>query len=82
MNRDAVDLRKFFFDAVFESSSYVVHLGDWQRAPHRAVARSEDVVFHLADANVVAIYKFIEFGGQAVQELLNRLREQFHFSGV
>ena len=66
MNRDAVDLREFFFDAVFQRGRYVVHLGNRERASHRAMARSEDVVFHLAHSHVVTIYELIEFGGQGV----------------
>lgn len=66
MNRDAVDLREFLFDAVFESGGDVVDLGNRQPAAHRAVAGSEDVVFHLAYAHVVTVNEFVEFGRQSV----------------
>ena len=52
---DAEDLREFFFDAVFESGGDVVDLGDRERAFHGAVTGSEDAVFDLADAHVMAV---------------------------
>ena len=82
MNRDAVDLRKFFFHAVFQRGGYVVDLGNRQRAAHRAMAGSEDVVFHLSHTHVVTIYEFVKFSSQGVQEIFDRSGELFHFAGV
>src|SRR5271170_979981 len=82
MNSNAVDLRKFFFDAVFEGGGYVVDLGDREGASHRAVAGGEDVVFDLADAHVVTVYELVEFGRQSVQEIFDGARELLHFAGA
>lgn len=82
MNRYAIYLRKFFLDAVFQRGRHVVNLGNRQRAAHGAMARSENVVFHLANAHVVTIYELIKFGRQAVQELLDGAGKLFHFAGA
>src|SRR5271155_2787684 len=82
MNRDAIDLREFFLDAVFQRGGYVVDLGNGQRAPHRAMARGKDMVLDLAHADVVTIYELIKFRWQAVQKILDGSRELFHFPGA
>ena len=80
MNRDAIDLRKFFFDTVFQRGGYVMDLSNRQRAAHRAMAGSEDVVFHLANTDVVAIDELVDLGRQAVNEFFDRPRELLHFA--
>src|SRR5271155_3973743 len=82
MNRDAVDLWEFFFYAVLQRGRYVVDLGNRQRPSHRAMAGSEDVVFHLSHAHVVAIYELVEFRSQGVQKILDRSGELFHLAGA
>src|SRR5208282_1605099 len=80
MNRDSVDLRKFLLNAVFQRGGYIMHLGNRQRASHRAMAASENVMLHLADAHVMTVYELVEFGRQAVQEIFDRPGELFHFA--
>ena len=50
-----INLRKAFFDAIFERGSHFVHLSNQQRALHDAVAGDDDAVLHLAHADVVAV---------------------------
>ena len=80
MNGYAIDLREFFFHAIFEGGGDVVDLGDGQRAFHGAVAGDVDVMFDLACADVVAIHEFVEFRGQAVDEVLDGAGELLHFA--
>ena len=64
MNCQAVDLRKSFFNAVFELGRNVVYLRDWQASIHHAVARNENLVFNCPDVDVVAIRKLVILRGQ------------------
>jgi len=82
MNGDTVNLRKFLFDTVFQRDGYIMNLGNRQCASHRAMARSEYVVLHLAHAHVVTIYELVELGRQSVQKILDRFGELLHFTGA
>jgi hypothetical protein len=82
VNRDAVDLRKLFFDAIFEGGGDVVNFGDGQGAAHGAMARRENVMLDLTDADVVAVHQFVEFGRERVEELLDGAGELLHFAGA
>jgi len=79
VNGDAVNLRKLFLHTVFQRRGHVVDLRDGQLAPHRAMARNQDVVLHLAHAHVVAIHELAELQRQLVQKLFDRARKLFHF---
>ena len=79
MNREAEDLRKAFFHAIFERGRNVVDLSDGKAAVHRAVARNQDFVIDAADVNFVAVKQFVVFRLKRIQEILNRAREAFHF---
>ncbi len=57
-----------------------MHLGNGQRAAHRAMARGENMVFYLAHAHIVTVDELIEFGGQGIQKILDRAGELLHFS--
>lgn len=80
MDGDTIDLRESFFDAVFEGGGHIVDLSDGQGALHGAVAGDENVVFDLADTNVVTVHQFVEFEGQAVQKFLDGAGELLHFA--
>src|ERR1700745_1172675 len=79
MNREAEDLRKAFFHAIFERGRNVVDLSDGKAAVHRAMARNQDFVIDTADVNFVAVKQFVVFRLKRIQEILNRAREAFHF---
>ena len=68
MNGDAGDLRKALLDAIFERCGNVVDASDGEVALHNAVAGNEDVVFDLADTDIVAIDELIVGVGHAVEE--------------
>jgi len=61
LNRDPRDLREFLLHAVFERSGDIVDLRDRQAAIHRAMAGSQNFVFHLADVHFVAIHELVKF---------------------
>ena len=59
MNRQAEDLGEPLLDAIFETSSDVVDLGNRQAAVHRAVAGDENLVVHATNVHIVAILQFV-----------------------
>jgi len=65
MNRDPRDLWEFLLHAVFERGGDIVDLRDRQAAIHRAMAGSQNFVFHLADVHFVA--GMIGHHAQAIQ---------------
>jgi len=76
---ETVDLGESFFDAVFEGGGDVVHLSDGQIAVHGAVAGYEDFVLDETNMYIVAISKFVKFGSERIDEILNARGESFHF---
>lgn len=79
MDGDAIDLGEAFFDAVFNGGGDVVDLSDGEIAVHGAMTGDEDFVFDGADVSVVAIDKFMKFGGEAADEIADVNRELLHF---
>lgn len=68
MDGDAGDLRETLLYAVFEGGSDIVNAGDGEVALHHAVAGNEDMMFDLADADIVTVEKLVVSAGHAVEE--------------
>lgn len=80
MDGHAVDLREMLFDAIFKSGRHIMNGCDRQVALHGAVTRSQDPMFDLADANVVAIYELVVFSGQRIEKRFDIARELLHLA--
>ena len=82
MNGDAGDLREALLDAVFEGGGDVVDASDGEVALHHAVTGNEDVVFDLADTDIVAIDELVVGAGHAVEEQFDGHFELAHLAGA
>src|SRR5258707_11889526 len=79
---DARDLREAFLDAVFQRGGDIVDAGDGEIALHHAVAGNQNVVFDLANADIVAIDELIVSAGHAVEEGFHGHFQLAHLSGA
>jgi hypothetical protein len=82
MYGDTGDLRKSFLHAVFQSCGDVVDLRNGQPAVHGAVAGRQNLVFHLAHVDFVAIHQLMEFSGQRVDVVLDGTTKPGHFASL
>ena len=80
MNGNSGDLRKAFLHAVFQCGGDVMDLRDGQAAFHGAMTRGQNLVFHRADVNFVAIHQLGVFTWQGVYVILDRAAETCHFA--
>lgn len=80
MDSNAGDLGKALFDEVFEGGEDVVNAGDGKIALHDAMARDEDVVLDLADADVVAVNELVVILGHVIEKGFDRELELAHFA--
>lgn len=79
MDGEAIDLREFLLDAIFDGGCDIVNLSDREIAIHGAMARDENFVFDEADVNVVAIREFVKFGSERIYKIADARGESFHF---
>src|SRR5260370_25364851 len=79
---DARDLREAFLDAVFQRGGDIVDAGNGEVAFHHAVAGNQNVVFDLADPDIVAIDELIVGAGHPVQEGFHGHFQLAHLSGA
>lgn len=80
MDGDAGDLGEAFLNEVFEGGEDVVNAGDGVIALHDAVAGDKDVVVDLADADVVAVQKFVVIARHVIEESFDGKLELTHFT--
>lgn len=76
---EAIDLREFLLDAIFDGGCDIVNLRNGQIAVHGAMARDENFVFNEADMNVVAVRELVKFGGERIDEIADARGKPFHF---
>ena len=80
MDGDARYLGEALLHEVFQSGEDVVDVGNRKIALHHAVTRGDDVVFDLADTDVVAIDKFVVIFRHVIEEGFDSQFELAHLA--
>ena len=82
MDGDPGNLRESFLHVVFKSRQDIMNAGNGEFTFHNAMAGDQDVVFDLADANIVTVDELIVGGGHVIEKGFDGHFKLAHFAGT
>ena len=82
MDGDPGNLRESFLHVVFKSRQDIMNAGNGEVIFHDAVAGDQDVVFDLADANIMTVDELVVGRGHVIEKGFDGHFKLAHFAGT